>query len=604
LKAKESASYEKDDWIKLLTAYCDALIKLQIKHISHPAVKGGVMCPLNIRVRGRVHEAVYPLMVLCKHTGNKKYLEAARLLFKWSDNVSNSDGSWHSEPQKSWKGTTVFGVIAWADALMKHGDLLAYNEYNIYLGRLKRATEYVYNIMDYGGPGNINYPLSSAAALAIAGKLFDEKKYSTKAQKLAHEAKNYLTENYLIFGEGNPRTAKSEKGLFPVDLAYNVEESLVNLVIYYKISNDQQIKPWLIKSLRAHLDFMIPDGAWDNSWGTRNYKWCYFGTRTADGCYPAYFLMANEDPVFGEAASRNLDLINQCTHNGMLHGGLHHYQQGLYPSIHHTFTRAIALAKCLDYDAKINKDYHTTLPREKVHGTKYYSELDTYIISKDMWKATISAYDWWYMPASHATGGALTLLWHKKLGIIFTASLNEYQEKEPANMELNTMSTEICLTPRLEYNDENKRFMSCNDLKAILKKTKDNASSVTLKANGKLVDAEQNDPKEGSIEYHMEYTFYTEKLDIQINVKTPTDQNILFYLPVISQSGEKYKMNRNNNLFIQKQEGGLNIKTNSMINFYNNKKRIYNHVPGMQALPLYLNKGIGEPLNISLSFES
>jgi hypothetical protein len=597
--------YQKgEDWVGLLTAYCDSLVELQIKDVSHPAVKGGVMCPLNVRVRGRVHEAVYPLMALCKHTGNEKYLDAARLLFQWSDKVSNPDGSWRSEPQKSWKGTTVFGVIAWADALLKHGDLLSSSEYERYLNRLKRAVEYVYNVMDYDGPGNINYPLSSAAALATAANLFNEKRYGDKARQLARRGKNYLTDNYFLFGEGNPRTAKSSKGLLPVDLAYNVEESLMNLVIYYKITNDQQIKPWLIKSLKAHLDFMIPDGGWDNSWGTRNYKWCYFGTRTADGCYPAYFLMADEDPVFGEAAKRNLELIKQCTHNGMLHGGPHHYQQGSYPSIHHTFTRAIALAKCLDYKVEIKNDYQTSLPREKEYGVKYYSELASYIISRYNWKATISAYDWWYMPSSHATGGALTLLWHKKIGPVFTASLNEYQEKEPANMELNKMSAEICLTPRLEYNDGNKRFMSCNDLKATLRKTGDSTSKISLEASGKLTDAGQNNPEEGRIGFHIKYVFYDEQVNIEIAVESSVDRSIRFYLPVVSESGEKFSMEGNDHIFVQKQKGKLKVNSNRAIHFYNNKRRIYNPVPGMQALPLYIKTRTDEPLKIVLSYIS
>lgn len=603
-KAGRHKNYQDGDLTGLLTDYCDALVNLQIKDISHPAVKGGVMCPLNVRVRGRTHEAVYPLMALCKHTGDEKYLEAARLLFQWSDNVSNPDGSWRSEPQKSWDGTTVFGVIAWTDALLKHGDLLTDNEYDRYLRRLEKATKYVYNVMDYDGPGNINYPLSSAAALAAAGNLFNEKKYSEKARRLAREGKNYLTENYLIFGEGNPRTGKSDKGLLPVDLAYNVEESLINLVIYYKITNDQQVKPWLVKSLRAHLEFMLPDGAWDNSWGTRNYKWCYFGTRTADGCYPAYFLMADEDPMFGEAARRNLNLIKQCTFNGMLHGGLHHKQQGFYPSIHHTFTRAIALAKCVDYKVKVKNEYKTALPRQKNYGLKYFPELATYIVAKNDWKATVSAYDWWYLPASHASGGSLTLLWHKKLGPVFTASLNEYQEQEPANMELNRMSAEICLTPRLECNDGGTRFLSCNDLKAELKKVEDNASVISLEASGHLVDAEQQSPGSRNIGFTMKYTFKDETVDMEIETTSAGDHDILFYLPVISQSDEDFTVNGKNNFSLQKQKGTLHVSANQAIHFYNDKKRIYNPVPGMQALPIYFKTKNTGLLKISLKYEA
>jgi hypothetical protein len=29
----------------------------------------------------------------------------------------------------------------------------------------------------------------------------------------------------------------------------------------------------------THLEFMLHDGAWDNSWGTRNFKWTYWGNR-------------------------------------------------------------------------------------------------------------------------------------------------------------------------------------------------------------------------------------------------------------------------------------------------------------------------------------
>ena len=42
-----------------------------------------------------------------------------------------------------------------------------------------------------------------------------------------------------------------------------------------------------VAALRTHMEFMLPDGAWDNSWGTRNYKWSWWGSRTSDGCHPA-----------------------------------------------------------------------------------------------------------------------------------------------------------------------------------------------------------------------------------------------------------------------------------------------------------------------------
>ena len=65
---------------------------------------------------------------------------------------------------------------------------------------------------------------------------------------------------------------------------------------------------------RQRWEFLLPNGAWDNSWGTRNYKWSYWGSRTSDGCFPALMLLADLDPSFREAAWRNLYLMAACTH--------------------------------------------------------------------------------------------------------------------------------------------------------------------------------------------------------------------------------------------------------------------------------------------------
>ena len=49
-----------------------------------------------------------------------------------------------------------------------------------------------------------------------------------------------------------------------------------------------------IKGILQEKD-KLPDGAWDNSFGTRNYKWSYRGSRTSDGCAAGYGLA--DDPV-------------------------------------------------------------------------------------------------------------------------------------------------------------------------------------------------------------------------------------------------------------------------------------------------------------------
>ena len=95
------------------------------------------------------------------------------------------------------------------------------------------------------------------------------------------------------------------------------------------------------------MEFMLPDGAWDNSWGTRNYKWSWWGSRTAIGCHPGFLLMAEHEPRFREVARRNAELMAECTHEGCLwRAGLFcAWRSGMHSS---TFTHAKAIATVLD----------------------------------------------------------------------------------------------------------------------------------------------------------------------------------------------------------------------------------------------------------------
>ena len=93
---------------------------------------------------------------------------------------------------------------------------------------------------------------------------------------------------------------------------------------------------------------MLPDGGWDNSIGTRNFKWTYWGGRTSDGCQAALNHLGKDDVAFAESALRNLELYKACTHQGLLMGGPHYARHGEEPCIHHTFCHAKVLAEALD----------------------------------------------------------------------------------------------------------------------------------------------------------------------------------------------------------------------------------------------------------------
>ena len=107
------------------------------------------------------------------------------------------------------------------------------------------------------------------------------------------------------------------------------------------------------------------------------FKWTYWGSRTSDGMQPAFAMMADYNPALGTAAFKNLELLKQCTKDGLLFGGPHYVSHGIVASIHHTFAHAKPLATILDHWEhlpKINKK--SPLPRTIANGATYFKELD------------------------------------------------------------------------------------------------------------------------------------------------------------------------------------------------------------------------------------
>ncbi|MEG0216057.1 MAG: hypothetical protein RR685_07985, partial [Hungatella sp.] len=159
---------------------------------------------------------------------------------------------------------------------------------------------------------------------------------------------DYISESGILCGEGRPISGISKRGCRPVDIGYNMEESLPSMIQYAYQSGNEEIKKVAIKALNRHLIFMLGDGGMDNSFGTRNYKWTYWGSRTSDGCALGYLLAADQEPIFGIAAYKNLKLLEKCTHDGFLYGGPHLYEIGELPCVHHAFSHAKVLAGILD----------------------------------------------------------------------------------------------------------------------------------------------------------------------------------------------------------------------------------------------------------------
>jgi hypothetical protein len=590
----------------LLQTWCDGLLAHQVSAITNPGLHGALLCPACAMIHGRCGDAVYPLLHVAHTTGNAKYLQAAISVHDWSEQqVSRADGSWINDVLlSSWKGITVFHAISLAEALQHHGTLLDAATRQRWTDRLARAARFLDGFITID-TGNINYPVTSTHCFALCGQVLGDNHYLDRAHELAHQALDHFTPNNLLFGEGHPQTGITPKHCRPIDLGYNVEESLPALAQYALLTNDQPVLDQVVSALRAHMEFMLPDGAWDNSWGSRNYKWTWWGSRTSDGCHPAYVLLAQHDPRFLEVAQRNLELMASCTHNGLLYGGPDYFLHGDLPCIHHTFTHAKALATVLDNSTQTSAP-RQSLPRDQPYGLKSYPEIATHLAAIGSWRATVTAYDFEYIehaqpqgggPGSggHATGGALTLLYHRTLGPILTASMTEYQIIEVSNQQTFRDAPHMCLTPRIECN-AGQTYTSLSDLEAILT-TNSTPGEITFEARGRLLTTAKHPLPNGDIHYHLTYRLTESTVEILANTDATTASSLRLIVPVISGSTEAFTQPDPKTLRITKPKGTLTVSTPQDFEPIP-KERTFNLVPGFECIPLIINIPLNQQIQI------
>ncbi|HEY8918721.1 MAG TPA: hypothetical protein VIM87_19890 [Chitinophaga sp.] len=575
---------------QLTDTWGSALLNMQVKDKADKNYSAIIYPPENA-VHGRMGDTIYPFLHLAHVTNNSDYVDAAILLYRWMEStVSQPDGSWLNEPVKgAWKGTTVFSAIALGEALKQHGTLLDNNFKNELSARLKKSGDFIcknFNI-DYG---NINYPISATYGLSLLGEILDEPRFRRRGRELAHKALRFITaKDGFLTGEGGPYHKRSAKGCLSVDLGYNVEESLPSLVLYGLLTKDNEVLDAVSRALETHMQFMLPDGGWDNSWGTRNYKWTYWGSRTSDGCQPAYALMANRNPAFYKVALLNTQLLKANTHDGVLYGGPHYLSHGVSASLHHTFCHLKALVTILDHGVPTPPATFAkvTLPREQTYGSRFFSDIQTTLISHGAFRATVTAYDRNYkdFKGGHASGGALTMLWHEKAGLIFTASMNEYQLYEAGNMQVDKDPLSMPLTPRIELQEGGSTYLNIHDLTAGMKTTQEQ-DTIVIHTRSKLVNKDQQQPAAGGVNCEVIYRFSKDKVTLHFKHDAKEERPVKVIVPVISPSTENYEIKLAHTVEVHKQEGVVRVTADKkMMLLPMTEERVFNFVPGLEALP-------------------
>ncbi|MBO6280260.1 MAG: hypothetical protein J6M95_01600 [Bacilli bacterium] len=447
----------KKDYIDLLRQFADSLINSQF-----PSLGGGLFCSSCKVIHGRCIDAIYGLSIAYKTFKDEKYLDAIRGLLDYSKNLICDDGGIYNDLQTDWRYTTVFYVIDIVETLNSCKDILPRDIVSRLEGGVKIHSKWLFNNLDENSYTNINYPANNVLALFLSSSYLGNKEYLSKASYLADYVLKHISTNNLLFGEGKPHSAVTERGCYAIDIGYNLEETLPALSKYAYLSKNEGMLSKLYEVSLAHLEFILPDGAIDNSFSCRNYKWTYYGSRTCDGIIPMCFIFGKRNPLFYEAAKRNTRLIRECTHDGYLYGGPMYFRHLEKPCIHQTFEHLNSIAYAVDHLEEIPINNQEVALFSDLEYNKYYPEFDSYRIGNKNYLLDITCYDNNISYSGHASGATLSMLYSRKDGPLIMGSVGEYQLTEPTNMQVPLkLKTHRPLLPRIEVKENRKIYSSC-----------------------------------------------------------------------------------------------------------------------------------------------
>ncbi len=575
----------REEYYHLLKEWLDALLSYTVNDPAHPSLDGAILCPACAHIHGRCHEAVYPLLAMADLSGETKYSEAAKKLFQWSSCMLCDDGSLYNDAQSAWNGTTVFSAISLYQALRYHGRLLAAEEKNVWEERLFQMALWLRDNITPDKKFNINYLAANAAAMALIGQYFGQDDMLAQAKRLADFCFQHISEQGLVYGEGSLKRNATPRGGCAVDIGYNMEETLPSLFEYAEAMGDENALTIVRETVRTHLDLMLPDGAWDNSFGTRNFKWTYWGSRTADGCQAMLNALGKDEPVFAEAAYRNLLLYRRCT-DGLLYGGPRYRLHGELPCVHHAFCHAKVLAQALDEG--VAEFERTALPSDGPERAKYYPEIETYRLSRGDWRMTVCAGDFPYMKGGHASGGAVTLLWHRAYGPVIAAANTDYSLREPLNQQLTRKKKlQGSLCPRLERTENGTVWSQVYDFSAAVAAEICSDHSV-VHVSGTLCDISHQAAHEREA-YVLEYTLTKQGLSIKGTASAD------FILPIVCPSDHPPVISEKTVLM----DGGLRVYSSTVIDY---KGPVFNLAPGFECANLVIHPSEAGSFDFSITF--
>ena len=536
----------------LLKNWCDTLLEYRVS-TSTPYTDGALLCPACHVIHGRIADLCFPLTLLYVEENDEKYLAAADKFIDWSEyNLKTMDGLWYNDITNRWYATSEFSAMAIGESLYHFGDKLPSSIVEKWKSIFFRMCDVFITLDTRKSYAPVtNYYCGMTAVLAMAWKLSGDEKYLAKTKYWLDVALSRIDSDGLLYGEGYPLETAS--GRHTVDMGYDLEESIPLLLRYSDLTGD---RPEFFKKLFIdHLEFLLPDGAIDDSFGCRHNKWTYWGSRTSDGIIEGLALLL-DDPTCADACERALTLYEKCTHDGLLAMPMAHEDRE--PTcLHHTFCHAKALATLICApEVEVHK---TTLPCEKNYGIKSYQKDSIILVSHGKWRATFNASDAAAInPNASNGGGSMTLLYHKDIGTVCAATSAVYHPTEITNQQyLRNSENPTSMTVQFWIDG----VQACYD-----KNVKFEYFSTTVKAIAEKWSAK--------------YAFDEETLEIDLSC-----ENGIYNIPIVCSRSTSVTLSDDEK---QIKIGNIELRSTEKL-ICDPDARVLNQVGGLMYLPISVN---------------
>lgn len=574
--------------LQTLHVLVDALLDLQVTDF-HDSNHGALRCEYHNVFHTRAAEAIYPLAVAFKHSGNRQYLVAGKNLGNWLIKQQLSSGEWKETPEE-WTGTTTDQLLMMVLAFQVMKDSLTDREKEAWEISIKKAADYLVDVMSPEF-ASINYCATTAASLAMTNKYFPDERYLKKAKDLAIQVVSRMDEDGFITGEGG-RIYGVKYG---ADVGYEIDMSLWGLGLYAKLTNDEFVNGKVSESLKNHLYFVYPNGSIDGSWGIRSNKWTTYGSKTADGCQIIFSLYAHEDSRYRTAAIRNLEYLGGMIKDGIIGYGPHYWDIfDISPCIYPTFARAKNLAMTVELGEQDPGEI-PPLPTEQIGWVRIFPTVDVVLVRSKNIMATITAYRYKDLKRKNKSkymhrpgGGSISNLWVEGHGFLQTSSQTEYHRWEP--MHFPEVEGILCLTPRIEFEDENGYFTNLYEFNGRLKVQKDHHATAIITTSGELCDKELYP---GGVAYTWQHTILDDAIEKTVLLRYHDgNKEVRIVEPIVKEPGMKFELIDSRKVHIQGEKRAFRfeiIEGDVQIELGKDESKYHAIFPSIGAYPIVLN---------------